>query len=96
MWENGAMASRVLNVIIYKKMYGKLQATISTSDLQIQSQQLKTVRKINKYKIPDFLTNLSYKTWDITFNSIDVNIMFNSFLNTRLRIYLLSNVIACY
>jgi len=46
-------------------MYGKLQATISASDLQIQSQQLKTVRKINKYKIPDFLTNLSYKTWGI-------------------------------
>ena len=44
--------------------------TISGSDIQIQSQQLKTVRKVNKYRIPDFLTNLSYETWDITLVAI--------------------------
>jgi hypothetical protein len=35
------------------------------------------IRKINKYTINDFLTKLTYETWDITFSSDDVNIMVN-------------------
>jgi len=35
--------------------------TVSTNDIQLQSHQLKTVRKIKKYTIPDFLTKLSYE-----------------------------------
>ena len=34
------------------------------------------IKQINKYTINDFLTELSYETWDITFSSDDVNIMF--------------------
>jgi hypothetical protein len=39
------------------------------------------IRKINKYTINDFLTKLTYETWDITFSSDDVNIMFNDKIN---------------
>jgi hypothetical protein len=38
-------------------------------------------KEINKYTINDFLTKLSYETWDITFSSDDVNIMFNDKIN---------------
>jgi hypothetical protein len=55
--------------------------TISTSH------ELKTVRKIKKYMVPDFLSNLSYETWDIAFISNDVNIMFNFLLNTHTRTF---------
>jgi len=41
-----------------------------------------------KYTITAFFTNLSYKTWDITFNMNDVNIMFSSYSNTYLRFIL--------
>jgi hypothetical protein len=37
--------------------------------------------------ITNFLINLSYETWDLTFSSDDVNIMFKSFLNTYLKIF---------
>ena len=41
-------------------------------------------RKINKYTIADFQTNLSQETWE---HGTDVNEIFNSFLNIFLRIY---------
>jgi hypothetical protein len=44
------------------------------------------IRKIDKHTINDFLIKLSYETWDWTFSSDDVNIMFNSFLDTYLKI----------
>ena len=46
-----------------------------------------TKRKINKYTIADFQCNLSYETWEQVFDGNDVNVIFNSFLNTLLRIY---------
>ena len=46
-----------------------------------------TKRKINKYTIADFQLNLSYETWEQVFDGNDVNEIFNSFLNTFLRIY---------
>jgi hypothetical protein len=49
--------------------------------------KFKTVRKINKYTISDFIDKLSCKSWDTIFNSEDVNAMFNSFLNIYLRIF---------
>jgi len=49
--------------------------------------KLKTIRKINKFTISDFIDKLSCESWDSVFNSEDANAMFNSFLN----IYLIFN-----
>ena len=46
---------------------------------------LKTIRKINKFTISDFIDKLSCESWDSIFNSEDINAMFNSFLNIYLR-----------
>jgi len=43
--------------------------------------------KINKYTINGFLPKLSYETWDISFSSDDVNIMFNGLLDIYLKIF---------
>ena len=45
------------------------------------------IRKINKYTIKDFLNKLSYETWDTIFSIDDVNNMFNSFLDSHLKIF---------
>jgi len=37
--------------------------------------------------INDFLTKLSCETWDTVFSTDDVNIMFNSFLDTYLKMF---------
>jgi hypothetical protein len=42
---------------------------------------------INKDTIVNFQVQLSYETWDIVFDGEDVNQIFNSFLNTYLRIF---------
>ena len=52
--------------------------TISTDYSHIPIHRSKTVSKINKYTIPDFIDKLSSESWDSIFNSEDVNIMFNS------------------
>ena len=44
-------------------------------------------RKINEYTINDFLPKLSHETWDISFSSDDVNVMFNALLDTCLKIF---------
>jgi hypothetical protein len=44
-------------------------------------------RNFNKYSIDEFLTNLSYENWENVFNNEDVNVSFNNFLNTYLRIF---------
>jgi len=46
-----------------------------------------TVRKINKVSGSEFLTNLSYESWDNIFVDDDVDTLFNTFLNTYLRIF---------
>jgi hypothetical protein len=45
------------------------------------------IRKINEHTINDFLIKLSYKTWDNIFSADDVNKMFNSFLDSYLKIF---------
>jgi hypothetical protein len=50
--------------------------------VQMQSDRSKFVRKINKHTILDFTYNLSNESWECVFNNNDVNLMFNSFLNT--------------
>ena len=47
----------------------------------------KFIRKINKHSISDFIYDLSNETWANVFDVTDVNLMFNSFLNTYLRIF---------
>ena len=54
---------------------------------QTQSDRVKIVRKIDQHSIVDFLYNLSNESWDSVFNTNDVNLMFNSFLNTYLRFF---------
>jgi hypothetical protein len=44
-------------------------------------------RNINKYTIAEFQNSLRYESWDQVFEGTDVNIIFNSFLNTYLRIF---------
>jgi hypothetical protein len=51
---------------------------ISTDYSHIHIQESKTIAKINKYMISDFINNLSNKLWDTIFNSDNVNAMFNS------------------
>jgi len=60
---------------------------ISTDYSHVPLHKLKTTRKINKHTISDFLNKLSCESWNTIFNSEDVNDMFNSFLNTYLRIF---------
>jgi hypothetical protein len=61
--------------------------TFNAINLKLYTKQFKVIRKINKHTIIDFLTKLSYETWDLTFSSDDVNKMFNSFLDTCLKIF---------
>jgi hypothetical protein len=45
------------------------------------------IRKINEHTINDSLIKLGYKTWDTIFSTDDINKMFNSFLNSYLKIF---------
>jgi hypothetical protein len=44
-------------------------------------------REINSHAIMNFTLLLSYENWDDIFSEKDVNILFNNFLNTYLRIF---------
>jgi hypothetical protein len=50
-------------------------------------QQIHFVRKINKDTLTDFQFKLSFETWEPVFGGKDVNEIFNTFVNTFLRIY---------
>jgi len=52
----------------------------------MHSNKSKFIGKMDKHTILDFTYNLSNEAWDSVFNNNDVNLMFNSFLNTYLRI----------
>ena len=60
---------------------------ISTDNSNVPIYKFKTIRKINKYTISDFIDKLSCKSWDTIFNSEDVNVMFHYFLSIYLRIF---------
>jgi hypothetical protein len=45
--------------------------TFNTTTLKLHTKQVVEIRKINKHTNNDFLTKLSYETWDITFSSDD-------------------------
>lgn len=61
--------------------------TFNTIILKPPTKQVVKIRKINKYTISHFLTELSYETWDVIFSSDDVNEMLNSFIDTYLKIF---------
>jgi hypothetical protein len=65
----------------------RLNSEINDIDLQCGSQQYQTVRKIDKYTVVDFVTKLSYETWDTVFDSSVTDSKFNCFLHTHLRIF---------
>jgi len=56
---------------------------LSDHDAQIISKET----FINKYTMAELQNSLSYESWDHVFDSNDVNQIFNSFLNTYLRIF---------
>jgi len=48
------------------------------------------IRTINEHTINDFLNKLSYETWDTIFSTDDVNKMFNSFVDSYLKMFYFS------
>ena len=54
---------------------------------QHYSQSRITIRNINNYSMFEFKIKLSYEAWEDIFNSEDVDIGFNTFLNTYLRVF---------
>jgi hypothetical protein len=61
--------------------------TINLPSILMREQQIITYRKINKLAAADFQNHISYENWDETFGSNNYNLIFNSFLNTYLRIF---------
>jgi hypothetical protein len=55
--------------------------------LQIHKHKILTIRIFNDQSLLNFKIQLSYETWDDVSNGNDVDIIFNSFLNTYLRIF---------
>ena len=51
------------------------------------SKNYRLIRNINDHTINDFLTKLSCETWDTVFSTDDVNIIFNSSVDTYLKIF---------
>jgi len=58
-------------------------------DIKIQNLKAHhyTKRLINEFTISEFKLNLSYESWDEIFTEENVDSVFNSFLNTYLRIF---------
>ena len=60
---------------------------LHSCNIRPPSNKFTLIRQINDYTMNDFLNKLSYETWDTVFSTDDVNIMFNSFLDTYLKLY---------
>jgi hypothetical protein len=63
---------------------------VTTGRPHVPVHNFKTIRNINKYTVSDFIANLRYESWGSVFNSKVVSTMYNSFLNTYLRIFYFS------
>jgi hypothetical protein len=64
--------------------------TITEINLTKQTCPTKTIRNVNKNSIMEFHIKLSYELWDNVFsndNDNNVDILFNSFLNSCLRVF---------
>jgi hypothetical protein len=55
--------------------------------VQIHPNKSTLVRRMDDHAISAFIYDLSNETWEDIFNATDVDLMFNSFLNTYLRIF---------
>jgi hypothetical protein len=55
--------------------------------VQRQISRSKLIKKMDKFKILDFISKLSNESWEGVFNNNYVNLMFNYFLNTYLNIF---------
>ena len=96
-----ANASAIDNIIIDMSQFDNYSVNpfandLSDHDAQIltikipvhrQTEKVKSIRKVDKYTIPDFIYKLSNESWVEVFNYNDIDLMFNSFLNTYLRIF---------
>jgi hypothetical protein len=60
---------------------------IKTICLQTYKYKISTTRIFNDQSLLNFKIKLSYETWDDVFSGNDVDIIFNSFLNTYLRMF---------
>jgi hypothetical protein len=60
---------------------------INNSNLQIHNNYTQSRKKFSKSSMNEFLTQLSYESWDSAFTDRDVDTMFNAFHNTYLRIF---------
>jgi hypothetical protein len=63
--------------------------TIKDINLQTVKHHSSSIRNINKYSLENFKVRLSYESWDSIFSNndnMDVDSLFNIFLNSYLRI----------
>ena len=97
------LATAIENIFINRNIYTIFTVTplpngLSDYDAQLLALRIApflnsfsfyvTRRSINEYSMKEFKNNLSYEYWADVFNiNEDVNIMFNNFLNTLLRIF---------
>ena len=61
--------------------------TINNVTVDKRISKTQSIRKLDKCSISQFAVNLSYENWDSVFIEEDVNTVFNSFLNTYVRIF---------
>jgi len=61
--------------------------TLSNNFISVSRHVFSFTRKINSYSISKFTSLLSYENWEDVFLETYVNIIFNNFLNTFLRIF---------
>jgi hypothetical protein len=63
---------------------------MGTGNFNLRKSQMLNINKmsnINKHRIFDFKISLSLEMWDSVFENNDINLSYNFFLNTYLRVY---------
>jgi len=92
---DGQLAVPASNCTLYGYVL-EYYSALSDHDVQLltinflvnnQANRLKPTRTLNKHTILNFIYKLSYVSWDGFSNNTDVNIMFNSVLNTYWAIF---------
>ena len=61
--------------------------TLTDISISIPKQSLTLIRKINSNTIKNFIYLLSFENWENVFMEEDINIMYNNFVNTYIRIF---------
>jgi hypothetical protein len=64
--------------------------TFHSFSLGPQTKKFMSIRMITEPTINDFLLKLNYETWDAVFSTENVNGMFNSFLDSYLKLFTLA------